>query len=82
MPVSDATLSTSPEFPQLQSGSGWPSASSPVIGIGMWPSSPAIPAAPRTTFPDSTTPPPSPVPTIADTDEVSCARSPNCRWCA
>ena len=51
MPVSDATLSTSPTNPQLHSGTGWPSASNPSIGMCTWPSSPAMPAAPRTTWP-------------------------------
>ncbi|BCB74450.1 hypothetical protein Pflav_008600 [Phytohabitans flavus] len=69
MPVSDATLSTSPAKPQLQAGCAWPSASSPSIGMYTWPSSPAIPVAPLTTWPDSMTPPPSPVPTIAETEE-------------
>ncbi len=49
--------------------------------IGMCPSSPAIPAAPRTTVPCSTTPPPSPVPTIAETDDNP-PRSPKKTWCA
>ena len=43
--------------------------SSPCIGMCTWPSSPAIPAAPRTTAPHSITPPPRPVPTMAETDE-------------
>ncbi len=49
MPVSEATLSTSPAFPQLHIGVGWSGSSSPSIGICTCPSSPAIPAAPRTT---------------------------------
>jgi len=32
-----------------------------------------MPAAPRTTAPDSITPPPSPVPMIAETDDLSMA---------
>ena len=32
-------------------GTGWPSPSKPCIGMCTWPSSPAIPAAPRTTAP-------------------------------
>ena len=35
-----------------------------------------MPAAPRTTVPDSITPPPRPVPTIAETDERRKAFSP------
>ena len=49
MPVSEATLSASPPKPQLHIGIGWPSSSRPCIGMWTWPSSPAIPAAPRTT---------------------------------
>ena len=68
IPVSEATDSASANSPQLHDGLGWPSSSRPSIGIGMCPSSPAIPAAPLTTRPSWTTPPPSPVPTIADTE--------------
>jgi hypothetical protein len=75
MPVSEAMLSTSPDRPQLQRGTGCPSASRPSIGIQTWPSSPAMPAAPRTTWPASITPPPRPVPTIADTDDRRAASS-------
>ena len=69
MPVSEATLSASPEKPQLHFGSGWPWPSRPSIGTWTWPSSPAKPAAPLTTWPFSTTPPPRPVPTIAEIDD-------------
>ena len=79
MPLNDATLSKSAANPQLHRGTGWPGTSRPSIGIWTWPSSPAIPAAPRTTRPASMTPPPSPVPTIADTDERRDASSPKCR---
>ena len=79
MPLNDATLSKSAANPQLHRGTGWPATSRPSIGIWTWPSSPAIPAAPRTTRPASMTPPPSPVPTIADTDERRDASSPKCR---
>ena len=74
MPVSEAMLSTSPSKPQLHCGTGWPSSSTPCSGICTWPSSPAMPAAPLTTLPLSTTPPPRPVPTIAATDERWSAR--------
>ena len=47
MPVSEATLSTSPRSRSCSCGTGWPSSSSPSVGIWTWPSSPAIPAAPR-----------------------------------
>ena len=76
MPVSDATLSPSAASPQLHTGVGCPGASSPSIGICMCPNSPAIPAAPRTTRPLSTTPPPSPVPTISATEERRAASGP------
>ena len=82
IPVSEARLSTSPSKPQLHTGTGWPSSSTPCSGICTWPSSPAMPAAPRTTRPLSTTPPPSPVPTIADTDDFAAASVPKWRWCA
>ena len=77
MPVSDATLSASPDSPQLQAGTGWPSASRPSSGMGTWPSSPAMPAAPLTTCPPTTIPPPSPVPTIAATELRSPDSAPN-----
>ena len=48
----------------------------PAVGIGMWPNSPAMPAAPRTTWPRSTTPPPRPVPMIADTEDIVVAAAP------
>ena len=48
------------------------------MGMCTWPSSPAIPDAPRTTSPDSITPPPSPVPTIAETDDRRSASTPKC----
>ena len=51
MPVSEATLSRSPKKPQLQRGIGWSGPSRPAIGICMWPSSPAMPAAPSITLP-------------------------------
>ena len=83
IPVSEATLSASPYRPQLQDGTGCPSASSPSSGICTWPSSPAMPAAPLTTWPASTRPPPSPVPTMAATEECSAAAAaPNRAWCA
>jgi hypothetical protein len=82
MPVSEAMLSTSPSKPQLHTGTGWSSSSTPCNGICTWPSSPAIPAAPLTTRPASTTPPPSPVPTIAATEERSAAAAPKCWWWA
>ena len=69
MPVSEATLSASPSKPQLQRGSGCPSSSRPCMGTWTWPSSPAMPAAPLTMRPAAMTPPPRPVPTIAETDE-------------
>ena len=69
MPLSEATDSRSPARPQLHCGRGWSGSSSPSIGIGTWPNSPAIPDAPRTIWPRSTTPPPRPVPTMAATDE-------------
>ena len=82
MPVSEATLSASPDWPQLHAGIGWPSSSSPSSGMGTWPSSPAIPAAPLTTCPVSMIPPPRPVPTIAAT-ELRCPDSaPNRTLCA
>ena len=62
-------LSTSPGLPQLQVGIGWSSASRPSVKIWTCPSSPAMPAAPRTTWPASITPPPRPVPTMAETEE-------------
>ena len=43
---------------------------------------PAIPAAPFTIRPPSTTPPPSPVPTIAETDECRDASAPKQAWWA
>ena len=76
IPVSEAMLSASPTKPQLHTGSGWPSASRPCMGIWTWPNSPAIPAAPRTIRPLSTTPPPSPVPTMAETEEWPAALAP------
>jgi hypothetical protein len=76
IPVSEATLSASPTNPQLQTGTGWPSASRPCMGIWTWPSSPAMPAAPLITRPLSTTPPPRPVPTIAEMEEWPPALSP------
>ncbi len=76
-------LSASPGRPQLQVGIGWSGASSPSIGSQICPSSPAIPAAPRMTCPDSITPPPSPVPTMTDTDDRWYAVSgPKCAWWA
>ena len=51
------------------------------MGIGMWPSSPAIPTAPLTMCPSLITPPPNPVPTIAETE--LCAGLAPCRmWWA
>ena len=82
MPLSEATLSRSPNAPQLQRGRGWPATSRPSIGMWTWPSSPAMPEAPRTIAPFSITPPPSPVPTIAEIEERSVASSPNCCWWA
>ena len=42
-----------------------------------------MPAAPLTTWPASTRPPPSPVPTMAATEECCAAASgPNRMWCA
>ena len=69
-------LSASPTKPQLHRGTGWPGASRPSIGMCTWPSSPACPAAPLMTRPESITPPPRPVPTIADTDEYAAALIP------
>ena len=46
------------------------------MGIWTWPSSPAMPAAPLTIRPLSTTPPPSPVPTMAETEEWPAASAP------
>lgn len=82
IPVSEAMLSASPTKPQAQVGSGWPGASSPVSGMCTCPNSPAIPAAPVTTRPFSTTPPPSPVPTIADTEDRTIASAPKWTWWA
>ena len=82
MPVSEATLSASPLCPQLHSGIGWPSSSRSCTGIGTCPSSPAMPAAPPMTRPASTTPPPSPVPTMAATDDRLAATGPKWRWWA
>jgi len=69
MPVSDATLSTSPTKAAVTSRDWLPFARSPCIGMWTWPSSPAIPAAPRMMRPASISPPPRPVPTIAETEE-------------
>ena len=82
MPDNEATLSASPLNPQLQRGKGWPSSSSPCIGMCTCPSSPAIPAAPLMIRPLSITPPPRPVPTIAETDERSPAIGPKWQWWA
>ena len=82
MPVSEATLSTSPALPQAQVGIGWSSARIPSSAIRTCPSSPACPDAPRTTRPASITPPPSPVPTMAAIDDAVPARSPKCTWWA
>ena len=68
MPVSEATLSASPSKPQLQCGRGCPGSRRPCIGMCTWPSSPAKPAAPLMTCPFSMTPPPRPVPMIAEID--------------
>ncbi len=76
MPVSEATLSASPSNPQLQCGRGCPGSRRPCIGMCTWPSSPAKPAAPLTTCPFSMTPPPSPVPMIAEIDPRCDARGP------
>jgi hypothetical protein len=46
------------------------------MGMWTWPSSPAIPAAPLMIRPPSTTPPPSPVPTMAETEECLAASAP------
>ena len=82
MPVSEATLSTSPYRPQLHCGTGCPSASRSWTGMRMWPSSPAMPAEPTTTSPFSMTPAPRPVPTIAETEERWYWCSPNSWRCA
>ena len=82
IPVSEATLSASPHWPQLQAGIGWPGPSRPSIGMGTWPSSPAIPAAPLITWPASISPPPSPVPTIADSELCRPDSAPNRTWWA
>ena len=71
MPDSDATLSASPLKPQLQRGSGWSSEQQAVHRNVHMPqltghASCALLDDPR---PDSITPPPRPVPTIAATDE-------------
>ena len=41
-----------------------------------------MPAAPRSTRPESITAPPRPVPTMADTDERRPASVPKCTWWA
>ena len=76
MPVREAKLSASPSKPQLQCGRGWPGSRRPCIGMWTWPSSPAMPAAPLTTWPFSMTPPPKPVPMIAEIEPRCGARGP------
>ena len=82
MPVSEATLSASPDWPQLHAGIGWPSPRRPSSGIGTCPSSPAIPAAPLITCPVWMIPPPRPVPTIAATELRRLDSGPNRALCA
>ena len=76
--LSDATLSASPTKPQLQVGTGWPSAEqaihrnvhvSELAGHSRW--------RRESLDPVSMTPPPRPVPTIADTEERRAASTPN-----
>ena len=68
MAVSEHTDSRSPVRPQLHSGRR-PSVPAMLwYGISTWPHSPPNPPRPFTTLPPTITPPPSPVPMIAEID--------------
>ena len=78
MPVSDAYASASDTNPHAHTGTGWSASTIPAAGMWTWPSSPPIPDAPVMIRPSWMTPPPRPVPTIADTDDRSIAMAPKC----
>ena len=59
------------------SAAAGPGSSSPCSGMWTWPSSPAKPEAPLITWPFSMTPPPKPVPMIAETEARCGASGPN-----
>ena len=69
MPVSEATLSASPSKPQLQCGTGWPSAEQAVHRDVDVAELAGHAGRAADTWPASITPPPRPVPTMAETDE-------------